>query len=606
MPAPRAAAVVRSALQPARSFRRLPGPSRRFQRASSTAGSEEAQKAASSSSGSGVALKVVGVGAVAIGAGVAYAWQTGLIGNNQAAATPSKAKPKADDVQKNVEKAAKTVPAVDPELAKKAKAEKEATEARAAEAAEAAAAKAAAAEEEAARTKELAELQQRNLELAEEARLASITKREVAEANLRRAMEAEYSDLSLRVKALGEALDQAKAAGVAASKDVLLAEALVRAEVRAEDALSPERLLQLPEEFHGLDEVQARAVEAAHCENLSREQLEARVVELTRLLAMARLHATARVDQALMTQLEAADAASLRSLREALVSAEEEYNKAAEVECKALEEELLQKQKDEVEQAIAAARGEATAALEAEREKLETAAAEAVLEVRAERLGDVISLSTGLKSLEKVLLEDDAVVQRARAYNSLSAALICLEDAILAGGGAQAELEALRKASAEVNDAFVTEVLTSLPSSAVNLCRRAAPVPTELLLRQSLSENLGDLAAAAFVPPNSGLLGEVVGRVFRQFYVLGGEPVTTEDSEAAGNLAALGRAQRASAAGSGVQLREALQNLETSLKGSCRARAGVAWLSEARAALELRQTLSAVKARVQCLNATLC
>jgi len=548
-------------------------------------------------------LKVVGAGVVAAGAGAAYAWQSGLIGQADPKPTAKQiatVKSKVDEVQKpKAEKAAETVPAVDPEAVRKAQAEKAALEARAAEAA-AEAAKAA--EAEAARAKDLAEVQQRNLELAEDARLAGIAKREAAAAKLKTAMDEEYPSGSLQVAAVGEALAEAKEAGVT-GKEVHLAEALVRADLRS-DALSPERLLQLPEEFHGLDEAQARAAEQERCETLSREQLEARVIELTRLLAMARLHATARVDQALMTQLEAADAASLRSLREALASAEEDYNKAADVEYKALEEELLQKQKQEVDEAIASARAEATAALEAEREKLEASAKEAVMEARAERLPDVISLNSGLKSLEKVLLEDDAVVQRARAYNSLSAALLCLEEAILAGGGAQAELEALSKASTEVNDAFVTDLLSSLPSPAANLCRRAAPVPTEPLLRQSLSKQLGDLAAVAFIPPKSGLLGEVVGRVFRQLYILGGEPVT-EDSDAACNLAALGRAQHAAAAGSGVQLREAIQNLEATLRGSCRER-GMMWLEEARAALELRQTLSAVKARVQCLNATLC
>jgi len=548
-------------------------------------------------------LKVVGAGAVAAGAGAAYAWQSGLIGQADPKPTAKQiatVKLKVDEVQKpKAEKAAETVPAVDPEAVQKAQAEKAALEARAAEAA-AEAAKAA--EAEAARAKDLAEVQQRNLELAEDARLAGIAKREAAAAKLKTAMDEEYPSASLQVSAVGEALAEAKEAGVT-GREVHLADALVQADLRS-DALSPERLLQLPEEFHGLDEAQARAAEQERCETLSREQLEARVIELTRLLAMARLHATARVDQALMTQLEAADAASLRSLREALASAEEDYNKAADVEYKALEEELLQKQKQEVDEAIASARAEATAALEAEREKLEASAKEAVMEARAERLPDVISLNSGLKSLEKVLLEDDAVVQRARAYNSLSAALLCLEEAILAGGGAQAELEALSKASTEVNDAFVTDLLSSLPSPAANLCRRAAPVPTEPLLRQSLSKQLGDLAAAAFIPPKSGLLGEVVGRVFRRLYILGGEPVT-EDSDAACNLAALGRAQHATAAGSGVQLREAIQNLETTLRGSCRER-GLMWLEEARAALELRQTLSAVKARVQCLNATLC
>jgi len=428
----------------------------------------------------------------------------------------------------------------------------------------------------------------------------AVERREAAMDALLKAMDQEDYE------ALSQALDAAKAAGIVDGTEIHLAESLCAPLRMPASFAELEKLLHLPQEFRGLDEAQVEAAERERCQGMNREQLEARVVELTRLLAMGRLHAKARVEQALLTHVEAVDAASLQSLGKALTCVCESFDKASEASLAELKAELRQQQEAAVAQATAEAQAEGQKILEAEQEAIMAAAQATIQEASGERLAEVVSLSSGLQSLEKVLAQDEAVVQRSRAFNSLSAALLCLEDAVLANRGAKAELQALRRAAAEVDDAFVTNLLSSMPAAAAQLCHRASPVPTEPVLRQSLSAKLGDLASAALVPPGRGLLGEVIGKVFSFMYVLDGEPTgVPQDSEVSKNLLALGRARRAAASGSHAQLREALEDLEVTLRGTCQERAGPAWLDEARATLQLRQTLSAVKARVQCLRSTL-
>eukprot|EP00913_Durusdinium_trenchii_P000239 g218.t1 len=111
-----------------------------------------------------------------------------------------------------------------------------------------------------------------------------------------------------------------------------------------------------------------------------------------------------------------------------------------------------------------------------------------------------------------------------------------------------------------------------------------------------LSELVSSWAAEALVPAK-GLLGKLVGRAFRQLYILDGEELSMpEESEVARNLQLLGAARS-------VELREALPLL-AKLQGSPKTAAAAA-LEEAQRLLHLRQTLWAVKARVRCLNSML-
>ncbi|CAK0878242.1 unnamed protein product [Prorocentrum cordatum] len=204
-----------------------------------------------------------------------------------------------------------------------------------------------------------------------------------------------------------------------------------------------------------------------------------------------------------------------------------------------------------------------------------------------------------------VLAQDSANVERAHAYNGLVVAALGLEDALLAGRDAEPELQALRSA-ADAADPFAAAMLASLPPGCTRQRREDGTVATESAVQQKLAAELDGLVAAAFVPPGGGLLGELVGQLFRKAYVLDPaaaplEPSTPqgERSEVRSNLEAL-----AGVLGGRGDLAARLQTLEGSLGGLCRERAA-SWLSEARDALVLQQTLRAVKARAQCLNSVL-
>lgn len=391
---------------------------------------------------------------------------------------------------------------------------------------------------------------------------------------------------ALRTRDLGiiaEALAGARNAGLV-SAETRMAEGLLEPAQIVRDGLSCEDLDELlPKELRGLSEEEAVVAERAACARLNKEELQARVVELSRYLALSRLHARPRLEQALLTRLEAADAASLRDLGEALARADAAHDEATARELAELEVELQQQHEEAVAAATVAAMAEAERAVAAEDEKLREAAEAALQQVR-----------------------------QMNAYNSLSVAVLGLEDAITTGRSALPELEALRVAAGKA-DAYVEQLLVQLPESCAELCKRAAAVPTEPLLRQRLVSQLDDLAAVAFTPPGGGLLGEVLGRVFRWCYVLtpdavplpapGGAPQEVERNLTALSCAALSCAARETPGEvDALELETALACLEGSLGGRCRERAA-AWMAELRSALILRQTLWAVKAHVQYLHA---
>lgn len=489
-------------------------------------------------------------------------------------------------------------------------------------AAPASAAEAAAAEKEAAaaaaRNSEAAALfaaaasaaARNSLAMIEQSRAGAIERRAAAQRGLEDALAAKD------VGRIAEALERARQVGLGVCAATRIAQSIIDPQKVLRDGLTSKELdemLLLPTEFRGLTEEEAIAAERAACTSMDREQLQERVVELSQYLAMSRLHARARLEQALQTRLEAADTASLKDLSDALALANAEYDEVAARDLADFEAQLQQQHEEAVASATASAVAEAQRRLDAEGEQLRCLAEASLEEVRGARLKEVISLKSGLEAVEEVLSQDEALVRQAHAYNSLSVAVLGLEDAIIAGRSAEAELEALRSAAGKA-DAFVAELLARLPVASAELCKRAASVPTEPLLRHQLASHLDDLADAAFVPPGSGLLGEVLGRLFRWLYILQPQALplpspmqhaASEVSETERNLLALGFAAPGSHTEMDIQrLESAFIHLESSLGGRCRERAAT-WMAEARAALILRQTLWAVKARVQCLNAAL-
>merc|ERR1711948_125715 len=117
---------------------------------------------------------------------------------------------------------------------------------------------------------------------------------------------------------------------------------------------------------------------------------------------------------------------------------------------------------------------------------------------------------------------------------------------------------------------------------------------------------LGELVTASFVPPNSGLLGELVARVFRRLYILEAPPWPNQDTANAPtvvdrNLEVLSRVANPIRRD---ELHTTLECLENSLEGLCRDRSSD-WLVATRSQLLLRQMLWVAKARVQCLTTLL-
>ncbi|CAL1159061.1 unnamed protein product [Cladocopium goreaui] len=230
-------------------------------------------------------------------------------------------------------------------------------------------------------------------------------------------------------------------------------------------------------------------------------------------------------------------------------------------------------------EAVAQAEQEAQEQWELEREQLMQQAEEAKLEAQADRVEEVVAMRKGFDDLEAVLKKDEAIMKRAHSYSRLSAAVLNLEEALLRGNATK-ELEAVQQAAAEAGDSFVSGLLKSLP---VDLL--AQPVPTESGLRHVLSEHLSRWATAALVPPDSGLLGELLGRAFRQFYILDGEDVCMpQESETARNLRVLGKAAKH------TNVREALPLLDE-LQGLAAKRVE-ATTQEARQVLHVRKTFN--------------
>lgn len=414
---------------------------------------------------------------------------------------------------------------------------------------------------------------------------------------------------------IAEALATARAAGVGTPSSVRLAESLIEpVHLLRDRGPGLEDYLSLPAELRGLSPEAAQEAELRATEGLNRQQLEGRVVELSRSLAMGRLHAKARLEQALLSRLEEADMASIRELGEALQDISAKRTVLVRQSLEKLEQDLLVKQYEAVREVERDTAAEMQELMLREEAALQSEADEVITEARCQHIPSVVSFRRGLAEVEDVLSHDAKYIQRARAYNDLSVAVLNFEDAVLAGRAASAELEALN-AAAQKSDEFAERLLRQLPEACVKLCQREKGVPTEHVLRQQLAAKVDELAATALVPPDSGLLGELVGWALRQCYILepralpwrlAGKAVSPATAEAARNLEALSSSVAVSDphGSRGSQgLVAAVARLETGLAGLCQERAAD-WLAEARNVLLLRQVIHAVKARAQCLSTT--
>lgn len=318
-------------------------------------------------------------------------------------------------------------------------------------------------------------------------------------------------------------------------------------------------------------------------EGLSGETLRERYIELAHDLASSRFHGRAEIEVELASRLEAAEAQCFDRLRQRLDVLQKSRAEEEKATILSFAQKLQQRTLDAVAAAKEAAEEAANEAVTAERAAWKSATEDMVLTQRTARA------------------EEASIVERALAQSHLSDAILAFEQALLAGRDAPAAFEVLRATARDV-DGMSARLLAELPED----CVREGPVPTEAVLRQHFTAQLRDLVAAAFTPPGGGLLAEIVARLFSSIYILSAPPLRPEllpmeeHAEVAANLQALSRA----AVVAPGDFEASLRDLEASLQGRCREQAGV-WFEEAHRALLLRQTLSAVRARAQCLSAAL-
>jgi hypothetical protein len=426
---------------------------------------------------------------------------------------------------------------------------------------------------------------------AEAQRLVGIEMRILAKKKLAEAIESKDFDQ------LQQALVAAKEAnlGICAETELarsLLAPLLMVQEVGATASSS-------------LSAVEASDAEMAATAEMTEDELRARVIELSRCVASERLYTTARLEEDLAAKMEVVELASIDSLEEGLKRLKVQYDDDESEQCMNLDTQLG----DMHREVLVAARIEASKSAE---QKLSSDEVEmrkesndiAVFE-RSVRLDEVVSFSSGLQQAEEALTSEKDSIEHSSACNSLSQAVLLLEDAILAGRPCLAELESLRLV-ADQADVFSANLLAQLPDGCIAICRQGS-VPSEDAIRQHLPAKLHALSLNAFLPPGGGLAAELLACVFRRLYLINSEAqkvmsgVIDPADEVRINLEATSRLLRASRRKTPGELEEALRHLEGSLSGYCFEEAKN-WLHDTRCALSLRQVIWAVKARVQCLT----
>lgn len=438
----------------------------------------------------------------------------------------------------------------------------------------------------------------RTMSKAESSLAAGIESRHAAKALLKEALESK--DLAQ----LQAALAAAEASSLGRCPEGELAQSLVAPSMLLKEATLSRDLDSSRVEPRDGSTAEAAEAELLVTADMSEEQLRARVVELSRSVAAARLYPKARLEEALATNLEAAELRSLECLESGLISLKADVLEKASKES----DELDAKLRDQLPITVAARAESVSVETEENLVATESARLQAFEEMQAYlkvvNVDDVFSVSNGLQSMEQALDREKDSVERHHACRGLAQAVAALEDAILAGRPCNGELQTLRLVASKA-DTFVDGLMTKLPEECTSICRDGA-VPTEESIRKTLPDQLHELTTTAFLPPGGGLAAELVARLFRSLYFVNCEPsaTTSEEDDRAKevrkNLAAISRLSRAAKP---CELEDALLCFEDALTGSC-VEATQDWLSATRSALLLRQTLWAAKARMHCLIAT--
>lgn len=445
--------------------------------------------------------------------------------------------------------------------------------------------------------KEAAEL---SLARLEQARFAAVEKRSSAKKALSEAIE------SKNCVQLQAALASAQEANLGTCAETELAQSLTAQSLLLQEALRGSNLIASPAELRGLSGADAAAAELASSAEMTEDQLRNRVVELAGWVAAGRLHARGRLEEVLAMQLEVADERSLRSLEEGLKRLSADNDEVAEKDFEEMDASLHSLHNE----AVTATRMEASRAaaevLAASKASMDENTDDLIAAARSQYLEEVVGSAKGFQHVEDVVGSEAARIENFQARVGLSAAVLGLEEAIMAGRKCDKEFQNLQSAAGQA-DSFVSELFESLPEGCKAICREG-DVPTEETIRKRLPSQLRNIATAAFLPPGGGMAAEIMAHLFRGTYFLGCEAnsAASEDkatTEIQNNLSAISRVFQATESGTvRGELEEALLHLDAALTGRCREAASKC-IADTRSALLLRQALWAAKARVWCLTA---
>ncbi|CAE8688896.1 unnamed protein product [Polarella glacialis] len=417
----------------------------------------------------------------------------------------------------------------------------------------------------------------------------------------------EQNDGDTGDSSVAAALAAAKEAGVGACPSVALAELLPKGQELRESLL---RGLEESELLPGIRSRLAaedfcRAAEASSAQ-MDDQQLQAEAASLAAALARHKAWQTQQLQRKANAAKEQLKSRTFQRAQQEMQDLEVQKSAALAVRLKAAEEAAgLQ-----ADRSVAEVRAAVDAATAKQSEELNAEATAGIVagvsQLREDFFVRLSALQSSLAQMQEVMDSGRGPQQRSQASNSLSAALLSLEGALLEGRALCGTAAFFGEGEGDAG--FVQRMLKQLPEETLGDSR---PVPSEPQLRRSFADRLSDWSAAALAPPADGLLGRmaagVLGRALAGLFALRVAPAVPQaerpdcPSEAARlNLVALALAAELVERG---DLHGALTALQK-LTGECRLRAEL-WMADARRALLLQQTVRAARAKASCLNSAL-
>ncbi|PHJ24396.1 inner membrane protein [Cystoisospora suis] len=145
---------------------------------------------------------------------------------------------------------------------------------------------------------------------------------------------------------------------------------------------------------------------------------------------------------------------------------------------------------------------------------------ERVAHEREEAARELAGLQGQVLGLHAVVDALSTRAQQAHAVNTLMSVVADIDDALAADRPVLPHLQKLKEASK--GDPVLLMAIDSLPREITEATSR--PVPTASGLREMIKQKIPAFVKAAFIPPNSGILGHLVAQVFSSFYFLEAYP----------------------------------------------------------------------------------